>query len=173
VLGLLVDAPRHGYEIAAELRPGTPIGEVWRVNRQLVYRAIDRLAALGMAEPRRHEPGEAGPPRTVYGATGQGRAAVGQWLATPVDHLRDVRGALLLKLALARRLGADRRPLVEAQRAAFAGHLAALAEGPDPADVVALWRHHSALAVSAFLTALADAEPDAETPTPPARADRP
>jgi DNA-binding PadR family transcriptional regulator len=173
VLGLLVDAPRHGYEIAAELRPGTPIGEVWRVNRQLVYRAIDRLAALGMAEPRRQEPGEAGPPRTVYGATGRGRAAVERWLTTPVEHLRDVRGALLLKLALARRLGVDPRPLVEAQRAAFAGHLAALAEAPDPGDVVALWRHHSALAVSAFLTALADAETDSDTSAPPTPADRP
>jgi DNA-binding PadR family transcriptional regulator len=156
VLGLLVDASRHGYEIAAELRPGTPIGEVWRVNRQLVYRAIDRLAALGMAEPRRQEPGEAGPPRTVFGATERGRSAVERWLATPVQHLRDVRGALLLKLALAHLLGTDTSPLVEAQRAEFSGHLAALAEPPDSGDVVPLWRHHSALAVSAFLAALAE-----------------
>lgn len=160
VLGLLVDAPRHGYQIAGELRPDAEVGEVWRLNRQVVYRAIDRLEALGMVEPRRQEPGEGGPPRTIYGPTGRGQHAFDVWLATPVDHLRDVRGALLLKLTLGRRLGVDPRPLVEAQRRAFAGHIATLAEPPGADDVVGLWRHHSALAVSAFLAALLDQSPD-------------
>ena len=151
VLGLLVDSPRHGYEIAGELRPDAEIGEVWRLNRQVVYRAIERLGALGMVEPRRQEPGEGGPPRTVYGATDRGRDELGRWLATPVDHLRDVRGALLLKLTLGRRLGVDPRALVESQRRTFAGHLAALSEPPRPDDAVGLWRHHSARAVAAFL----------------------
>ncbi len=74
-----------------------------------------------------------------------------EWLAAPVDHLRDVRSGLLLKLVLAARLGVPAAPLVEAQRARFATPLAALADRPPTGDPVALWRHHSAAAVAAFL----------------------
>src|SRR5919106_272812 len=147
--------PRHGYDIAAELRPDTDIGQVWRVSRQLVYRALDRLAALGLIEPRRHEPGDAGPRRTVYAPSRRGRSALRRWLAQPVDHLRDVRGALLLKLVLARRLGVDTGELVAAQRDRFTDQLAALAPRPPAGDAVAAWRHHSAAAVEAFLDDLA------------------
>jgi PadR family transcriptional regulator AphA len=164
VLGLLVEHPRHGYDVATELRAGTPVGEVWRVDRPLVYRAMERLEALGLAEARRHETGPAGPPRTVYGPTRRGRAAMRRWLVEPVEHLRDVRSALLLKLALGRRIGADRAALLDAQRRALAPRLDALAAPPvDPDDLAALWRHHSAAAVDAFLQAL---EEDG-TATPP------
>ena len=156
VLGLLVERPRHGYDVAAALKPGTPLGTVWTVNRQLVYRALDRLVALGLAEPRRREPGDGGPPRTVHGPTPRGEEELRAWLATPVEHLREVRSALLLKLALADRLGVERAPLVAAQQEALAERIGALAEPPDdPADVVALWRHHSALAVRDFLASVA------------------
>ncbi len=106
-----------------------------------------------LVAPRRRE-AAAGPARVVYGPTRRGRRAVRRWLATPVAHLRDVRGALLLKLVLAKRLGVDVRPLVEAQRAAFAPHLARLAPRPRDGDPVTLWRHHSAAAVRALLTDL-------------------
>jgi DNA-binding PadR family transcriptional regulator len=155
VLGLLAERPRHGYDIAADLRPESDVGQVWRVSRQLVYRALDRLADLGMVEPRRDEPGAAGPRRTVYAASRHGRAALRRWLAQPVDHLREVRGALLLKLVLARRLGLDTAILVSAQRVRFADQLAALASRPPADDPVALWRHHSAAAVASFLEGLA------------------
>jgi DNA-binding PadR family transcriptional regulator len=161
VLGLLVESPRHGYDIAIELRPSGDVGTVWTVSRPLVYRALDRLDALGLVEARRNESG-AGPRRTVYGPTRRGRTALRRWLVTPVEHLRDVRGALLLKLVLGRRLGVDPAPLVVAQLDALGPHFAALATEPDPGDLVGLWRHHSALAVRAFLDRLAGrpTEPD-------------
>lgn len=155
VLGLLAERPRHGYDIAAELGPDAPVGQVWRVERRFVYRALERLEGLRLAVPARAEPGDAGPPRTVYAPTAEGTAAVHGWLATPVDHLRDVRNALLLKLVVAGRLGVDVAPLVEAQRRRFARPLAALADRPAGDDPVALWRHHSAAAVAAFLDDLA------------------
>lgn len=156
VLGVLVEGPRHGYDIAAELKPGTRLGDIWTVNRQLVYRAIERLDALGLAEPRRREPGAGGPPRTVYGVTRRGRTALRAWLATPVDHLRDIRSAFLLKLALTDRLGLDRRALVEAQHVALDERLRELSDPPDdPTDVTALWRHHTATAVREFLASVA------------------
>lgn len=159
VLGVLVDRARHGYDIAAELKRGTPIGDTWRLTRQLVYRALERLEALGLAEPRRTEPGDAGPPRTVYGPTRRGRSALRTWLITPVSHLRDVRSALLLKLVLLERLGLPRDELIGAQRAAFRVHLDQLERVPSTDHVTALWRHHSAAAAGAFLDALSDAPP--------------
>ncbi|HET8618541.1 MAG TPA: PadR family transcriptional regulator [Acidimicrobiales bacterium] len=152
-LACLAERPRHGYDIATELGPGTDLGTVWRVPRQLVYRALDRLDALGLASPQGREPGEGGPPRQVYAATARGRRRLARWLAEPVEHLRDVRGELLLKLVVARRLQVDAMPLVLAQRARFAPALHALAEPPQGDDPVALWRHHSAAAVGAFLEA--------------------
>jgi DNA-binding PadR family transcriptional regulator len=154
VLGVLADGPRHGYDIAAELAPGTPIGDAWRLSRQLVYRALDRLAATGLAEERRSEPGEGGPPRVVYGATRAGRAALRRWLEAPVDHLRDVRSGLLLKLLLHDRLGIDPATLLRAQRDAFSPVFARHATEPPSSELVALWRHHSAAAVEAFLVSL-------------------
>jgi DNA-binding PadR family transcriptional regulator len=154
VLGVLVDRPRHGYDIAAELQPGTAIGDAWRLTRQLVYRALERLDALGLAETRRTEPGDAGPPRTVYGATRRGRVALRAWLGTPVTHLRDVRSALLLKLVLLERLGLERGPLVRAQRTAFEPQIGRLHDAPTTDQVITLWRHHSAAAAAAFLDEL-------------------
>ncbi len=156
VLACLVERPRHGYDIATELAPGTELGIVWRVPRQLVYRALDRLTALGLAEPGPAEPGAGGPPRHVYEATAAGRERVVAWLGEPVEHLRDVRNALLLKLVVCGRLAVDVAPLVAAQQARFAEPLAALAASPG-GDPVAVWRHHSAAAVAAFLDALARA----------------
>lgn len=151
VLGVLVDRPRHGYDIAAELRPGSAVGDVWRLQRPVVYRGLERLEALGLVEVRGTEPGAAGGPRTIYGPTRRGHAAVRSWLVTPVAHLRDVRSALLLKLVLLDRLERDRGPLVQAQRTAFADQLRELAVRPRRRDVISTWRHHSAQAVDAFL----------------------
>jgi DNA-binding PadR family transcriptional regulator len=114
VLACLAERPRHGYDIAAALSPGTEVGTVWRVPRPVVYRALDRLTALGLAAPQGSEPGEGGPPRQVVEATAAGRERLRDWLAAPVDHLREVRGALLLKLVTARRLGVDAGALVPA-----------------------------------------------------------
>jgi PadR family transcriptional regulator AphA len=151
VLGVLVDAPRHGYDVGSELAGSADLGQVWQVRRPLVYRAIERLEALGLVEARREEPGASGPRRTVYGPTRRGRAALRRWLRQPVGHLRDFRSELLLKLTLARRVGVDTAPLVAAQRAAVAGQIDALRPPPATGDAVALWRHHSALAAERFL----------------------
>jgi|SoiMethySBSTD1v2_1073268.scaffolds.fasta_scaffold21621_4 PadR family transcriptional regulator AphA len=163
VLACLVERPRHGYDIAGELDPGSELGSVWRVPRQLVYRALDRLVALGLAEAQGPQPGEGGPPRQVVAPTADGRERLLTWLREPVPHLRDVRSALMLKLVVAGRLGVDVRPLVDAQRVRFAAALDALSDRPPEGDAVALWRHHSAAAVRALLD---DLGAGAAAPTP-------
>ncbi len=160
VLGVLVERARHGYDVALALRPSSPIGAAWRVDRQFVYRALDRLEAVGLVEPRRTEPSGSGPPRTVYGPTRRGRGALRRWLDEPVAHLRDVRSAFLLKLVLRRQLGLSITELVQAQRTAFEPllrqHRVAAADDVDVVvDVVAAWRRESAGAVERFLDRLA------------------
>ena len=152
VLGLLAERPRHGYDIAAELKAGEPVGDAWRVSRALVYRALERLEDLGLVEPKHTEPGEGGPPRTVWRPTRRGRTRVAAWLEEPVTHLRDVRSAFLLKLVLLRRLRRAPDELIRRQREVFAE----VFTQPEPPadDPVRAWRHESAQAVATFLDRL-------------------
>jgi PadR family transcriptional regulator AphA len=148
------------------MRRDTPVGRVWSIPRPLVYRALGRLEEQGLVRRHATEPGEGGPQRTVYRIERRGRVALDRWLRVPVEHLRDVRTELLLKLVLCQRLGVDPRPLVRDQQAMFAPHLAALARpASGPVDPVARWRQESSRAVARFLDGLL-ADTVSSTPRP-------
>jgi len=117
VLALLAEQPGHGWALARQMARGGEIGRVWALGRPLVYRALELLAERGLIEPAGSERGLRGPNRTVFRATAAGREALARWLAEPVEHVRDIRSLLLLKLVLIERAGLDRRPLLRAQRA--------------------------------------------------------
>ncbi|MFN3217848.1 MAG: PadR family transcriptional regulator [Acidimicrobiales bacterium] len=155
VLALLAEAPTHGFGIAKELRAGTDLGRIITVHRPLVYRALDRLVAAGLAEPHVTEPGDAGPNRTVHRATDPGCGAVEQWLDQPVAHIRDLRIEFLAKLRLNQRRARDAGRLVAAQREALADTFDQLT-GDEPADVVDMWRRSNATAARQFLDRLAE-----------------
>ena len=91
------------------------------------------------------------------------------WLDEPVDHLRDVRTELLLKLVLRRRRHLDVEPLLLAQQAHFQAHFDALTTAGPGAELVELWRRESARAVRRFLEValgrIDESRADA-TPTP-------
>ena len=153
-LGLLGEREAHGFALAARLAATGDVGRVWSLSRPLTYRALDQLQARQLVTALGTEPGRAGGPRTILAPTPAGRAALERWLREPVEHLRDVRAELLLKLVLAGLNGVDPRPLLAAQRAAFQPVLDALASEVVPAgrpDPVAHWRRESALAVERFL----------------------
>lgn len=155
VLGLLAEAPTHGFALSRDLRPGGAIGRVLTVRRPLTYRALDRLVADGLARQSRTEPGDAGPHRTIHGITSRGRRELTAWLEQPAAHVRDLRVELLLKLVLLRRSGADPGPLIDRQRRALADTLEALAgAGGALPDEVDLWRRHTARAVKEYLDEL-------------------
>ena len=158
VLGLLAEEPRHGFAVARELAPGTEIGELWTVRRPLVYRAIDHLLEIGFAEPRAVEPGDHGPHRTVLGATRAGRTRLRRWLDQPVDHPRDVRTSLLVKLALRSRRGEPLTPLAERQLQAFAAAHRSLGRRRRSTSTVAglgvEWRYQANDAIRRFLEAI-------------------
>jgi DNA-binding PadR family transcriptional regulator len=152
VLGLLAERPRHGWAIVRELAPSGDVGRVWTLSRPLVYRALDHLSTLGLIRATRTEPGD-GPRRTIHAVTPAGRRALDRWLAAPVEHLRDVRTELLVKLVVAERLGIETRPLLRAQQRELRPIIAGLREAASApgADLVDAWRHESAQAVQRFL----------------------
>ena len=154
-LGLLYPAPTHGFAIAARLKPSGDIGRVWSLSRALTYRSLDQLTARGLAQCLGEEPGIAGGNRTVLAATRDGRAQLRRWLATPVEHLRDVRSELLLKLVIADVCRIDVRAMLERQQA-HTQQVAAALSAQASADVVAMWRVESSHAALRFIARLRD-----------------
>ena len=158
VLAVMSQQPTHGFAIAQLTTPDGELGRVWQIPRPVIYRAIGRLAEAGFVVPQGTEPGQ-GPQRTIYAATDEGRQAVGAWVETPVEHVRDIRSHFLLKLALLHRQGADPAGLIERQREVLAPIAAAVdAETPrdDGFDVTLLaWRRATAAAAVAFLDDIA------------------
>lgn len=157
-LGILYKAPTHGFAIAARLKPGADIGRIWSLSRALTYRSLEQLTVRGLIEPVGEEPGIAGGTRTILRATRRGRTHFRRWLYTPVDHLRDLRSELLLKIVLAADNDIDIAGTIDAQRAHVAAFLATLEQG-DTTDIVHLWRHESAAAALRFLERLQGGNP--------------
>src|SRR5262249_40258342 len=113
-------------------------------------RALDGLVDKGLVVRRGRRAGQGGD-RVVVAATSAGRRAAARWLDTPVQHLRDVRTELLVKLALRRRAGLDVEPLLTAQRLVFDPLIDALTSAAGDDDLVDIWRRESARAVRRFL----------------------
>ncbi len=160
-LGVLYGEPSHGFAIAAQLRPDTEIGRIWSVSRPLTYRSLDQLVARGLAAPVGSEPGDAGPDRTILAATRTGRARLRSWVRTPVEHLRDLRSELLLKLVIAQRCDLENADMLAEQRVRLDAQAASLAvvafdSNGAVADTVALWRHEAAQAGLRFLDRLGE-----------------
>jgi DNA-binding PadR family transcriptional regulator len=115
VLAILSQRSMHGFALAQLTSHDGELGRVWQVPKAVIYRAIGRLLDAGMVTPEGTQPG-LGPQRTVYAATPSGREAAQRWLHTPVEHVRDIRSQLLLKLALLDRVGDDPADLLSKQR---------------------------------------------------------
>jgi PadR family transcriptional regulator AphA len=140
----------HGWGVGTMLAPDGEIGRIWTLSRPLTYRAIDGLVEKGLLSRRGRRVGQ-GRDRVVLTPTAAGRRTAARWLGTPVQHLRDVRTELLVKLALRDRNGLDNQPLLCAQRALFDPVIDALTSSEDDDDLVDVWRRESARAVRRFL----------------------
>ena len=154
VLGVVAEAPTHGWPVVRELAPDGAIGRIWTVSRPLVYRSLATLLAAGLIEEHGNAAGGRGPQRTIVRVTRRGRGALGRWLEEPVDHVREVRSALLVKLALLDRAGRSSCLLIERQLERLEPVFAAVTRptGSDGFEsVLATWRREQALAVRRFL----------------------
>lgn len=152
-LGILYQAPTHGFAIAARLKPDADIGRIWSLSRALTYRSLEQLTVRELIQPVGEEPGIAGGNRTILSATRRGRAVFRRWIHTPVEHLRDLRSELLLKIVLAAANDIDITDTIDAQRARITEFLATF-DDDDTSDIVRLWRHEADVAALRFLDRL-------------------
>ena len=158
VLALLVEEPRHGFGIAAEIARDEALSMAISVRRPLVYRALNDLEAARLIEPARTETGKRGAPRTIYRATNDGKKHATAWLEAVVTHPRDARIELLAKFALRSRRGLSNRRLAARQRKHFEPIAASLRQKTTAisptADLVRKWRHESINAMIGLLKEL-------------------
>jgi PadR family transcriptional regulator AphA len=154
VLALIGERPVHGFAIAGLTARDGELGRIWHIPRPAVYRALGRVEAAGLVAPDGIEPGR-GPRRPIYVITPQGKDAVAEWLQTPVEHVRDVRSHLLLKLALLDRAGRDPTDLLARQRVILEPIARAIGAGRSDGDgfdaILLAWRRANAAAALGFL----------------------
>jgi DNA-binding PadR family transcriptional regulator len=158
VLSLVCEQPRHGFAIARLLDSDGSLGQVWRVPKPVIYRALQRLERLGMVRIAEQQASNQGPVRSLVDATPVGRDAAAAWLVKPVSHNRDVRSELLVKLALLDRAGRDPQPLLAAQRGLLSPVVDALRDRLGAVSgferTLALWRYETVSATVRFLDAV-------------------
>jgi DNA-binding PadR family transcriptional regulator len=157
VLGVVCEGPTHGWSVTRVLAADGDLGRIWTVPRPVVYRSITTLIDRGFVESAGESASGRGPQRTIIRATRPGRAALKRWLERPVDHVRDVRSAFLVKLALLDRAGRPRDELVRLQLAELGPVFDAVGRpvrGDGFDAVLARWRRESALGVRRFLESL-------------------
>lgn len=167
MLALLCERPTHGWALASQLGPSGELGSIWSLGRPLVYRSLDILEQRGLIEPAGHEPGARGPNRTIFRASEAGVAAVNEWLGEPVEHVREGRSVLLLKLVFAERRGHDPRPMLTAQHEAILAAIesleARILASPGSDGILLRFRLESTRAVLRFIEGiLADRAPKAK-----------
>jgi DNA-binding PadR family transcriptional regulator len=158
VLCLVREGPTYGLALAGLLARDGSLGRIWSVPKAMVYYALQQLELRGMVRTTGHQVSR-GRARSVCEITPAGRAAAQAWLSMPVEHVRDVRSELMVKLALHDRAGADSRPLVRAQLDRLLPAAVALDDRLRAATgfdrTLLLWRREALTATMQFLAALA------------------
>ncbi len=141
----------------SSVRPGA-IGRVYSCTRALAYRALRQLREAGLVEARRNDRSEKGPARTTLGPTRRGRARFVRWRARPVEHVRDLRSELMLKLLFHDRAQLDPRPLLRRQASVLARLDRALDDQVASASgfdrTLALWRLSASRGALSFVDGL-------------------
>jgi DNA-binding PadR family transcriptional regulator len=158
VLAVVDEGPTHGFAVARALAAGGDVGRVWAIRRPLVYRTLEQLEGRELTRVAGTEASTSGPPRTLLETTPEGARMVGEWLREPVEHLRDARSELMLKLLFLDRRSGDIAPLLTAQRAQLVEREHELRARLDDSEgfsrTLALWRAENTAAVIRFVDAL-------------------
>ncbi len=149
-LSLIEQGISHGWAVGTMLGAEGEIGRIWTLSRPLTYRAIDQLVEKKLVLRKGGTPSH-GRERVLLTPTAKGRRVATQWLDAPVQHLRDVRTELLLKLALRNRAGLGNEGLLAAQQEVFEPAIDTLTSTQGVDDLTVLWRRESARAVRRFL----------------------
>ncbi len=159
-LGLLCEKASHGWAVARALAPGGEIGRIHSCTRPLAYRALAQLREAGLVEERGRAASDAGPARTTLAPTRRGRAAFRRWLDAAIEHVRDLRSELMLKLLFHERAGTDPEKLLRKQASVLARAELALERQTRAATefehTLVLWRLSVVRAALSFVEALLD-----------------
>jgi DNA-binding PadR family transcriptional regulator len=159
MLSLVCEGRTHGNALASLMGRDGDLGRIWYVPRGVVYRALDRLADLGLICPAGEQTSSLGPVRQLVEVTAAGQAAAAAWQHRPARHIRDIRSELLIKLAILHRADADPAELLAAQHALLVPIAEALRDRIPSATgfdrTLLLWRYETTSATVRFLDALA------------------
>jgi tRNA-Thr(GGU) m(6)t(6)A37 methyltransferase TsaA len=159
-LGLLCERAAHGWAVAQELSHAGEVGRVYSCSRALTYRALSQLREAGLVEARGTTSSDAGPDRTTLAATRKGRAAFKRWRGSPVEHVRDLRSELMLKLLFHDRAELDPAPLLRDQALGLVATEHALERQLESVagfdGTLVLWRLSVVRAALSFVEALLD-----------------
>lgn len=115
LLGLLVQRPRHGYELHAAFEAVVGGEQNWDVKPAQIYTTLARLEESGLVEEEAVEQ-DAGPEKRIYAITPAGRLALNTWFQAGVEreHQRD---EFFIKLMLSLVTGeAKPRKVIQTQR---------------------------------------------------------
>ncbi len=125
VLGLLAEAPAHGYALFARIRDD--LTGVWQVGMNRLYAVLDAMERDGLIKGRAEQAGNR-PERRVFHLTARGRRRFEAWLRAPSRSMQDMRVEFPPKLYFALRRGPQgMAELLQTQRAACQGELERLA----------------------------------------------
>jgi DNA-binding PadR family transcriptional regulator len=106
LLGLLLDGPKHGYELARRFSPETPLGDICHLEMSMLYALLKKQEKAGYIEAQLESQGTR-PPKRIFHLTDLGRAAFMDWVRAPVSRTPEIRLDFLVKLYFARQLGSD------------------------------------------------------------------
>ena len=152
VLVLLSQRPAHGFAVSQLTASDGELGRIWRIPGPSSTGRSAAWSTPGSSRPSRSS--RASAPSAPSTPSPQGRQEAERWLSTPVDHVRDIRSHLLVKLALLYRAdpipptcsGVSGRPWIRSRGPC--GQQAEL----DGFDAILLaWRRATAAAALGFL----------------------
>ncbi len=104
VLGILLEEPKHGYQIHKELNDPQGIGAVWRIKKTNIYGLMDMLEKNGAIQISQVVKDETSyPPKKYFEITDIGVQMFKKWVHEPVHHGREIRQVFLSKLYFVRK----------------------------------------------------------------------
>lgn len=132
LLGLLEQAPRHGYDLRREYEEW--FGERRPVKPAQVYATLGRLCRDGEIRVVAVEQ-VSGPERTLYALTPDGVTRLERWLAEPEGHTPYLQSVVFTKVIVALRSGRPADQLLDAQRTAHLRTMRELTRRKSGADL--------------------------------------
>ena len=126
ILGILQEAPRHGYELKNIF--DEQIGNFWNLNYGQIYTTLDRLKKEGFVSCTEEEQ-ESRPDKKVYYISPEGVQELARWLQEPITKPRPLRDELFIKLLFMSRENPEPvLKLIEQQTHIYMEHMRDLTE---------------------------------------------